>query len=281
MAESPYKMLVLDLDGTALKWGNQLDPTDVEAARALQEAGVHVTIATGRLYGGTRWVAEALGVRGSVAVMNGSERISIDDHRRVHRAALPSQAMGMVKAVLVDHGLSAFLFRSDGIEHDESDAQHTPYLGIWTPDLNAHAGLFQTPLWEADDTLAIGALGAHESVETAHGVLEAALASAGIDTIGLRRFDTFTGERFMKIRDKRADKGTAVAALAAERGLSVEQTVVVGDWNNDLPMLQSDALSFAMGESIEAVLDAADDVLESKRGEGGAVAEIAKRVFGL
>ena len=281
MADSPYKMLVLDLDGTALKWGNQLDPADIEAAHALQDAGVHVTIATGRLYGGTRWVGEALGVRGSVAVMNGSERIAIEDHRRVQRAALPAHAMGLVRAVLADRGLSAFLFRSEGIEHDERDAQHTPYLGIWTPELTAHPELYGIPHWDLGDTLAVGALGDHDAVEAAHGVLHEALTDAGIDTVGMRRFDTFTGERFMKIRDKRVDKGTAIEALAAERGLTAEQTVVIGDWTNDLPMLERAGLSFAMGESIQQVQDTADAVLESKRGEGGAVAEVAKKVFGL
>jgi Cof subfamily protein (haloacid dehalogenase superfamily) len=281
MADSPYKMLVLDLDGTALKWGNQLDPADIEAAKALQDAGVHVTIATGRLYGGTRWVAEALGVQGSVAVMNGSERISLADHERIHRAALPAPAMGLVRAVLADRGLSAFLFRSDGIDHDERDAQHAPYLGIWTPELNAHPELYGIPHWESDDTLAVGALGDHAAVQDAQAALEDALRSSGIDTVGMRRFDTFTGEHFMKIRDSRVDKGTAIAELAAERGLSVDQTVVVGDWTNDLPMLKAAGLSFAMGEAIDEVQAAADDVLESKRGEGGAVAEIAKRVFGV
>ena len=79
-----YRVLVLDLDGTTLNGDGELEERDIAAAHALKAAGVHVTIATGRLFTGTQWVAEALGVEGTIAVMNGSELIDAQRGEMVH-----------------------------------------------------------------------------------------------------------------------------------------------------------------------------------------------------
>ncbi|MCB9677823.1 MAG: HAD family phosphatase [Alphaproteobacteria bacterium] len=275
---TPYRMLVVDLDGTALRGPNALAPEDVEAARALKERGVHVTIATGRLYGGTRWVADALGVEGSVAVMNGSERVSLADDARTFSDVLTPMQRAVVRDVLVEHGLSPFLFRSGGIHHDHADARHAPYLGIWTPELTAHDRLVDHPVWhEAPDALAIGAAGRRAAVEAAHD----ALAKLSKGPLGMVQFDTYDGERFLKLRNHSTDKGTALAALAAERGLRPEEVVAVGDWWNDVPMLTVAGRSYAMADSVDEVIAAADERLDAKRGHGGAIAEIAHKAFGV
>jgi hydroxymethylpyrimidine pyrophosphatase-like HAD family hydrolase len=46
-------------------------------------------------------------------------------------------------------------------------------------------------------------------------------------------------------------------------------------------MLKTAGKSFAMGHAMDRVREAADDVLDADRTTGGAVAEIAKRVWGV
>lgn len=269
-------MLVVDLDGTALTRENALTPEDVRAAAALHARGVAVTIATGRLYTGTRWVAEALGVRGTVAVMNGSERVAIDGDRTVHADVMSPAERVRIREVLAEQGLSAFLFRSRRIHHDHRDARHAGYLGVWTPELEAHERLLDDPLWtDAPDVLAVGVTGPADRVGAAHDALHGTGALGGV------QFDTFHGERFLKLRHHTNDKATAIGALAAERGLAIEQVVAVGDWINDVTMLAAAGRGYAMGGSIDVVREAADEELDAPRGEGGAIAEIARRVWGV
>ena len=72
-----------------------------------------------------------------------------------------------------------------------------------------------------------------------------------------------------------------MAARSPRPALSPERTVAVGDWLNDLPMLRRAGLSFAMAHSDARVLEAAKQVLRTERGAGGAVAEVAERVWGI
>ncbi|KPV48475.1 sugar phosphatase, partial [Kouleothrix aurantiaca] len=46
----PYKLLALDLDGTVLKPDLSISPAVLHAIAAAQARGVHVTIATGRMF---------------------------------------------------------------------------------------------------------------------------------------------------------------------------------------------------------------------------------------
>ncbi len=273
-----HKVLVVDLDGTTLDARGQLGERDVAAAQALRRAGVHVTIATGRLFTGTQWVARALGVQGSVALMNGSELVDAQSALVTHGRYIEAPARAHARRVLSELGLPAFLFGSRRIHLDARHAAHAAYLGTWTPDLTHHDDIFGADEWHlAQDILALGAVGEPDAVTAARDALHADLPSE-LDTVVFR---TWEGDTFLKLRHAVEDKGTAAERLAAEVEATLDETVVVGDWLNDLPMLERAGLSFAMGGSSDEVLAAADEELEAPRGGGGAIAEIAWKVWGV
>ncbi|MEQ1502318.1 MAG: HAD family hydrolase [Myxococcota bacterium] len=271
------RVLVLDLDGTTLTADRRIAPIDVAAARALREAGIAVTIATGRLYTGTRWVAEALGVEGSVAVMNGSELIDVATDRTVHGQYLDAPVRRAVRSRLEPLGLAGIVFESRRIHYGARDHRLAPYLSIWTEHLTAHDDLLEAPPWDdSPDVVALAAAGPTGAIHA----LRAALAEVLPPEVETLVFSTFDGETFLKLRHCVDDKGTALARLAAERGFGVEDCVAVGDWLNDLPMLRAAGRSFAMAHAGDAVKDAADEVLVASR-DGGAIAEVAARVWGI
>lgn len=269
-------MLVLDLDGTALVHRGQVHPDDIAAAERLRRAGIHVTISTGRLYTGTAAAARALGVQGSVAVMNGSEFVDAQTGATDFGAYLDHAQRSELRALLGDHRIHPFLFGSRTIHLCHSSESHAPYLSIWGDALTRHPDIHTSGAWDKADLLAVCGVAPHDAVAHAAHAVQAALP-------GVRptEFSTFTGEGFLELRAEGFDKGTSLQRLAADRELHIDEVVAVGDWLNDIPMLESAGLSFAMAGSIEEATDAADEVLTAERGTGGAVAEIARRVWGL
>lgn len=272
----PPRLLVLDLDGTLLTADRSVSPVDVRAAHALREAGVVVTIATGRLFGGTRWVAEALGVEGPVAVMNGCEILDARTGAPSFGAYVAPETLLAWREVLAAHALAPFLFESHGIHFGAPHAHLGPYLGIWSDTLVAHDDVHATAPWShSRAAVAVSACGPTERVTAARAALAPLLGDQHVAV----QFQTFQGDGFLELR-RGEDKGTAIARLAAHHGLTVEDVVAVGDWINDVPMLRAAGRSFAVAHAHPEAADAAAERLTSGR-DGGVVAELAARVWGL
>src|SRR5699024_10038545 len=83
------------------------------------------------------------------------------------------------------------------------------------------------------------------------------------------------------LRDKRENKGRALRRMAKAHGLTEDQVVCVGDWLNDVPMLETDALSFAMAGTPDWMHKAAKHTTHTHTKDGGVVAELAERVWGI
>jgi Cof subfamily protein (haloacid dehalogenase superfamily) len=268
--------LVLDLDGTTLRGDGALDARDVEAARRLREAGVDVTINTGRLFPGTHWVAEALGVRGTFAVMNGCEILDmtgacVDAHH------LDVELLGSTREIFQARRLPAFLFASRSVHLAHAEARHLDYLTTWSPHVTRHEDVFSSPAWSGGhDVLAVGTVGERVQIEALKHYLDGVLPPH----VGTLTFDTFDGERFLQVTCTNRDKGTALRRLADVRGVALCDTVAIGDWWNDEPMLRDAGLAFAMSHATEPLKRLADEVLDAGR-DGGAVEEVARKVWGV
>jgi Cof subfamily protein (haloacid dehalogenase superfamily) len=274
-----YSFLALDIDGTTLQDNGQINPRDAAAIEAVQAHGVHVTFITGRLYTGTTRVARKLGVTAAVGVMNGSELRELSDGSTLHGHYLDVELRSALRDVLSGHALAPFLFASDEIHHSAAAREHLGALRAWTHDFREHEDLFAADHWHAaDDILAVVAAGTEADVASARD----AVAPLIPDWAELLTFGGFHSPlHVLKVRSKREDKGSALGHLAARRGETLSNCVAVGDWFNDLPMLQAAGRSFAMGQAHPAVKAAATDSLKATSTEGGGIAEVVETVWGL
>ncbi len=82
-------------------------------------------------------------------------------------------------------------------------------------------------------------------------------------------------ESSVEFSPKGVDKGNGLERLCAHLGISVEETVAVGDAYNDLPILRKAGLSVAMGNANEEVKAVCDIVAADNDHDG--VAETARR----
>lgn len=273
------RMLVLDLDGTTVTRRGELAEVDRRAVAALRREGVHVTIATGRLYSGTSLLARQLEVAGLVACMNGSELRDAASGSVEHGAYLCGPTRDATQRAMRANGLAPVLFESERIAHCDRSEQYLPFLRSWSRATRHYDDIHAAPAWrEAHPLLAIAGVGRRSAVLGAAEALREQVP-AHVEVITFPSFRD--GSWYLKVRDARDDKGTALERMAAVLGMLPEHTVAVGDWLNDLPMLRRAGRSFAMGQAHETVKAAATDVCEATHETGGAVAEVARRVWGV
>lgn len=275
-------LLAIDLDGTLLDLSGKPHERDVRAVHAAIAEGVSVSIVTGRLYSGTRAAAEILGLHGAVGCADGSHVVQARDHvTLLHRGVGGADAIALRDAI-AEAGSATFVFAKDAIGHDSAGAPYIGYVSTWSKDVRPAMDVFEHALWHAEEGVtAVVALGQYEALTLAADRLARTLPDSVLVALFPLRRGPNVGMWAIMVRAAGGTKGTAVRWIADYEGVSIENTVCVGDWINDVPMFEVAGRSFAMGQAPDEVKRKATDVLAETSAEGGGVASAISEAFGI
>lgn len=272
---SRYRLFVTDLDGTLLDERGQIHQEDRAALLELQRRGTHVAIATGRMYSGTRHIARELGLTGPVACLDGSRVVHAGTDRELAGHLMDVEHTAELMATVGQSGASAFVFADDTVFHDERGTPFLSYVRTWSPEMRAVDDVARHDRWARERCVhAVVAVGSEYEIRSA----ARSVASRPLEavTFALRR-PGLHGRWGMVVRNAGITKGTAIAFIAESHGATLAETVVVGDWLNDAPMMRVAGRAFAMAQAPDEVKRAASDVLERDSLRGGGVHEAARR----
>jgi hypothetical protein len=185
-----------------------------------------------------------------------------------------------VRDAVARNGPAAFIFAQDAIAHDARGEPFLPYVRTWSQDVRPTTALEEHEFWTHEEGItAVVAVGTAEQIHgTGDEIERIAGGGAQFVTFPVKRLDNTWG---LIARAAGGTKGSALAFVAAHHGCSVEETVCVGDWLNDVSMFAVAGRSFAMGQAPEDVKRAASDVLEQTSERGGGIAHAVLEAFGV
>lgn len=235
-----------------------------------------VSIATGRMYSGTRDIARSIRVRGPVGCIDGSHIVQAENDGHLHTHPIAAGAAAHLLATLERTGVSCFILSDDTIHHDAGGARYLSYVRIWSRCTRQVARLCLEPPDAIGPVTAVIGIGERDRVAQAEAALNAPDGSVQVAVFPIGH-PALRGQYGMVVRASGIDKASAVAWIARHHGCSLEQTVVVGDWHNDIPMMKTAGRSFAMAQAPEEVSAVATDRLRADVTTGGGIAEAAER----
>lgn len=264
------KLFVSDLDGTMLPDGNVVSAENIAAVRRAAEAGVTVTIATGRMFEAALPVARALGVDVPIISYNGGLIKSPSGRVYEEHTVDPALAHDIIAFCKergwyiqsYSGGVLRYVEACDESRFYENSQQLTGQAVGWD-------GLFAHT--EGNCKLLLATKGRDVTLARA----EAMLAAFG------ERVDvTRSADRLIEIVPKGISKASALKSLAGKLGISIAETMAIGDAYNDLPMLQAAGKSIAMGNAFPEVKEVTDyETLTCE--ENGLAAAIYHYVLGM
>jgi cof-like hydrolase len=264
------KLFVSDLDGTMLPSRNAVSPENVAAVRRAAEAGVVVTIATGRMFEAALPVAEALGLDVPIISYNGA-LIKSPSGRVYEEHTLDAQLARDI--ISFCHARDWYIQEYSGgrLRYekacDESRAyersQGVPGIAVGRAGMLEHAA--------GNCKLLLATQGREITIARAEEIAEAFGAQVNV---------TRSADTLIEIVPKGISKATALRTLAAKLGIPAEETMAIGDAYNDLPMLEAAGKSIAMGNAFPEVKEATDyETLTCA--ENGLAAAIYAYVLGM
>lgn len=258
----PIRFVLSDMDGTLLRPDHLPSQRTIDTVRALRDAGVFFSLASGRPPRAMLQMVEAFGIDIPVAGFNGGTLINPDGSVLVAHY-LPAEAALVTLALFSpETDVEVWLF-ADGewLRRDPPGpmvAREADGLGYGPRVVESFE-----PYLDRVDKIVAASNNTQLLVE-----LEARLQPKVQGLAQVSRSQPV----YLDVTAMLANKGEALKTLAAHLGVPLEQTVAIGDGGNDPAMFHVAGLSIAMGQAEEAVKRQANVVTGSNIEDGAAEA---------
>ena len=251
----PYKLLILDIDGTLVGKSGVISEEDREAIARACSSGIHVSLSTGRVAQSCLGIIKELSLDGNHIFFDGALVSRPDAGEEVYDKplgeSLLNQAIEYVRAndVYMELYTSTRYFAE---RETESADIHRKFFGL-EPEIVDFTTL------DGNDRVIKGEL------FTASPEDEAKARSFQEQFDGRLRFSwastpAYPGYYFVNIVDPVVSKGKALEALVSHMGISMSEVAAVGDGRNDISVLSLSGLAIAMGNAPDEVKAVADYV---------------------
>ena len=252
-----YQLIALDMDGTLLDSKKRVLPSSLDAIRRASDAGKAVAISSGRCPAMVALYKDDLpGVRYAICCA-GATIYDLEQDKTMFEQCLDPAFVD--RALEVAEGLGFFLLEvtsGANVYMQPDEVEHVEEVGVGA---HALARELRGNLSKLNFHFA-----SVEARDRCRELLEG-------DDVVITNAERST----MEFTARGIDKGQGVARLAQILGIDNDQTIAVGDAENDLSMLRSAGLGVAMGNALPEAVAAADVQVADNDHDG--VAEAIRR----
>jgi HAD superfamily hydrolase (TIGR01484 family) len=264
------RLVALDIDGTLLKWvegvgqagpegGAQISPVLYDAVHDVVDAGAHVVLASGRSPHGMVGIADLLDLpregaeRLWVVASNGAVVFRYPPLEVVHEQTF--DASEAVRQVLAEHPDALVAVEERGVGYRVNNA---------FPEGELSGEMIQTDLQEI-----LGEPVSRVIIRDPNSSADDFVAMAA--RLGLHGTDYVVGwTAWLDLSPVGVSKASGLQHVAERLGVDPADVLAIGDGRNDIEMLRWAGRGVAMGQAVEEVIAAADEVTGTVYDDGAA-----------
>lgn len=252
---SNFDLIAIDVDGTLLNDDEQVSTRTREALHAAQQAGVEIVLCTGRGPTNTFPVLEQLQMTGTIITHNGAATVDARSREVIHHFALQNEHL----QPYIDYCQrekchfdlnTTFELMTESVSAEVAamyDAYHvTPIIAPFTQPLPT--GLLKMTLFGTEKEM--------DKVELDWQTWSHPLAYIR------------SGVQFIDVQHPQASKGHALQQLVQMRGYQQQRVMAIGNYYNDIGMLQYAAVGVAVDNSPVGVKEVAQVITRSNNDDG-------------
>ena len=246
------KMIVSDIDGTLAPTFTTLPKNNLDAVRRFQDQGGIFTIATGRTLSAAQKVIDLFDIRGPVILNNGGYLYHTERAEYLYSASLPAATAAYVEKIME----CPYLLEARIIAEDDK------IYSVYT-----RAGM------DNDRLLAAHGHVTHSSIKEMERLAWRKVLFITNEEDG-EAFRTFvlaqnfpdisfvaSSSIYFEIMPKGVTKGLGLRLAAEYANIKMENTIAIGDHENDLELLQSAGFSAVPENAIPEAKELADIIV--------------------
>lgn len=264
---SKYKLLAIDLDDTLLDAKLKLPEGSRLAVEQAREAGVRVTLSTGRMF---------------CSALPYARELNVEDYLITYQGALVKHAVtGEVlfhRPVPLDLALEVIEYVNRYKYHINIYLDDHLYVAKHTKESEQYTSISRIPSAEVGD-LTSYLKERNQAPTKVLIVAQEELLDKLIPEVrpvwGDKLHITKSKPHFLEFSHSLANKGDALAAIAKHYGVERDEVIAVGDSYNDIEMIEYAGLGVVVGNARPEIKERADFVCRSNEECG--VAEVVER----
>ncbi|WP_276354894.1 Cof-type HAD-IIB family hydrolase [Cohnella caldifontis] len=266
----PYRLMAMDLDDTLLTDDLTVTETTKEAMRKAIAQGIHLTIATGRMFDSARQIAGQVGLNVPIITYQGSLIKNLLDESVLYERSVPADAAVRLCEYCRERGLHLQTYIDDKLYAPEENDK-----------LRTYAKQSNIPYTIVPDFASLVAA----SKNTKLVIIDEPAYLDGImpelrDLMGPDVHLTKSKSNYLEALHREGTKGHALRFLAAHYGIPMEETIAVGDAWNDREMIEAAGLGVAMANAVPGLKELADYVTPVSNNDDGVRHVLEKFVLG-
>ncbi len=277
------KCIASDMDGTLLNAMQQITPENKEAILKAQVQGVEFVVATGRSYQEARYVLDAAGLNCPVICVNGAE-VRSEDGKIISSNPIGKQLAREVAAELNEEDVYFEVYTNEGAFTIDGEKAVSTLIDI-VMSANPEADRDEIT-YAAGARLRDGLINVIKDYEVLfadekYQIYKLLVFSFDAERLGAAREAlagfadlavSSSGHENIEITHKRAQKGIALESFAEAKGISLSETMAVGDNFNDVSMFERAGRAVAMGNASYEIKSLCDAVTATNEESGVAKA---------
>lgn len=280
------QIIASDMDGTLLNDEMTISAENAKAIETAQKQGVKFVVCTGRGRSEALPLIQKAGIKCPMITINGAQ-IFDEDGKQISITPFPNEVAARILRAFKKEDIYCEIMASDGVYSDnrakriENFAYLLSTVNVDTPFklavslasarmellninyVDDYFDLFKDPHRKILKIVGFS----HKGQEKLQPIGKK-IAKLGELSITSSSFNN------LEINVKDANKGHALATFADLMNVPMDNTMAIGDNNNDVPMLKAAGVSFAMGNGTDEVKKIANHVTDININNG-----VAKAIY--
>lgn len=255
------KLVAVDIDGTLITDDRKITTEVYEAVQEAKKQGVKVVITTGRPIAGVQDLLEQLNLKDEddyVITFNGALVQETASGQDIVKDTLAYEDYLDIELLSRKLGVHMHAITKEGIyTANRNIGKYT----VHEATLVSMPVFYRTPEEMAD-----------KEIVKIMMIDEPEILDAAISNIPQAFYDKFTIVKskpfYLELMNKTASKGSAISHLAEKMGISMEQTMAIGDEENDRAMLEVVGTPIVMENGVDSVKELAKHITKSNNDSG-------------
>ncbi|MCA0388218.1 MAG: Cof-type HAD-IIB family hydrolase [Bacteroidetes bacterium] len=269
---SNIKLVLLDLDGTLLRSDGSIGEKSLKYSKLLKEKGILVTFASGRMSTALEGYAKEMSLEGIMICSDGAVIMEYPSGRVLRKICLKDSKVKKGIELSEKHLVKMVMCTDSEVlytEHNEATLQLIDRFGARFRCVDDYRNI-------SDEVIELVYVG-----ENRHSFQEIKKHFSFPYSFGLKL--TYSKSQshyqyYLEVKKDDVSKASALTYLNKKLGISIKDTIVIGDWYNDVALFKTKALKVSLTNAVPEIKYLSDLKLEFSNDEDG-VGELLERIY--